>query len=277
MSLHGKAFIQQFCVRFFSNTKLDVQHFWNNHVQFFYESLHNHVSPGAVRPAEMRGWTTFQVEFPSCVAPYAMEKIAANTSESWVKMNLVLTNGLWWPKYVSWFWGFSCILFNRVFHKVLTPQCCMIVWRLQLCWQPCCINFCRIRFWTKIKWNNWNYGNTLCTSLANTVPQHSMTIPLNTKRDSKKNIRCPPKLCSLICCLTANIRTEKYDWGGWRMSHCQILCKSVQQKCRKSIIMTRSSQCLKWSLSTQNLRGGTRKVGDQEGETKPNCVKVGCV
>ena len=26
-----------------------------------------------------------------------------------------------------------------------------------------------------------------------------------------------------------------------------------------------------------NLRGGTRKVGDQEGEAKPLCVKVGCV
>ena len=25
------------------------------------------------------------------------------------------------------------------------------------------------------------------------------------------------------------------------------------------------------------LRGGTRKVGDQEGETKPLCVKVGCL
>ena len=26
-----------------------------------------------------------------------------------------------------------------------------------------------------------------------------------------------------------------------------------------------------------DLRGGTRKVGDQEGEAKPLCVKVGCV
>ena len=89
---------------------------------FFYESLHNHVSPGAVRPAEMRGWTTFQVEFPSCVAPYAMEKIAANTSESWVKMNLVLTNGLWWPKYVSWFWGSVAFCSIECFIKFWRPN-----------------------------------------------------------------------------------------------------------------------------------------------------------
>ena len=27
----------------------------------------------------------------------------------------------------------------------------------------------------------------------------------------------------------------------------------------------------------KKLRGGTRKVGDQEGEAKPLCVKIGCV
>ena len=49
--------------------------------------------------------------------------------------------------------------------------------------------------------------------------------------------------------------------------------KSFNPACKES----RASNIYMCITCILHLRGGTRKVGDQEGEAKPLCVKVGCV